>query len=419
MAFAKSNAAHAGSPTLPLHGIRVVEIGNYIAGPGAAMTLGDLGAEVVKIEALEGDMARHAGHYGNAMLRSFNRSKKSVAIDLRTPDGLQAAARLIAASDVVIQNLRPGAADRLGLGPKAMRQENPSLIYCSITGFPAESPSSTRAGYDIAAQAESGLMSLTGEPNGAPQKVGAPIVDTATAQLAAQAVLAALLRKERFGGGETIEISLLEVALHLQLPTWSDYLVRDVQPFRTGEGQPLNAPAADLMQTADGQIVVSAYIESHWQRLCRVLGMPKLADDPRFCRNELRVANRPAMKEALSIAFQKLTTDEAIRLLAENNIVAGAVRNYSEVLASPDFSKSRMLIDVESSEREAGYRSFGLPYDMLEAGRPRTSAPPEVGADTRSMLTMVGYGDAEIESMTRNRIVKLALPESEVTEEVR
>ncbi|UUC94816.1 MULTISPECIES: CaiB/BaiF CoA-transferase family protein [Comamonas] len=417
MTLANISAAHGSGSTLPLHGIRVVEIGNYIAGPGAAMTLGDLGAEVVKIEAMEGDMARHAGHYGNAMLRSFNRSKKSVAIDLRTRDGLQAAVRLIASSDVVIQNLRPGAADRLGLGAKALRKENPSLIYCSITGFPAESPSNARAGYDIAAQAESGLMSLTGDPNGSPQKVGAPIVDTATAQLAAQAVLAALLRKERFGGGETIDISLLEVALHLQLPTWSDYLVRGVQPFRTGEGQPLNAPAADLMQTADGQIVVSAYIESHWQRLCRVLGMPELADDPRFCRNELRVANRSAMKQALSTAFQRLTTDEAINLLADNNIVAGAVRSYSEVLAGPDFSKSRMLIDVDSNEQEAGYQSFGLPYDMLEAGRSRTVAPPEVGADTRSMLAMVGYGEAEIESLARNHIVKIAMPETPVMQE--
>lgn len=395
-----------GSP--PLQGIRVVELGNYIAGPGAAMALGDLGAEIIKIEALDGDMARHAGHYGDAMWRSFNRSKKSIALDLRAPEGLLAAQRLIGLSDVVIQNLRPGAAKRLGLGPTALRGDKPELIYCSIAGFPADGPSSHRAGYDIAAQAESGLMSLTGDPDGPPQKVGAPIIDTATAQVAAQAILAALFRRERSGAGETIEVSLLDVALHLQLPSWSDYLVRGVEPFRTGDGQPLNAPAADVMHTADGQIVISAYIESHWQKLCQVLGLPALANDPRFCRNELRVKNRAAMKAALGAAFAKLSTSAATRLLADNHIVAGAVMRYSDVLAGPDFAKSRMLIAVEESDGSGAYLSFGLPYDMKDAGRPVSVAPPRVGADSEALLELAGYDAHDIERLCAKGVVRLS-----------
>jgi crotonobetainyl-CoA:carnitine CoA-transferase CaiB-like acyl-CoA transferase len=283
----------AAPPPPPLQGIRVVELGNYIAGPGTAMTLGDLGAEVVKIESMEGDMARHTGHFGHAMLRAYNRSKKSIALDLRQPRGKEVARRLIAGADVLVQNLRPGAAEALGLGAEALRAQQPGLVHVSIAGFPAEAPSRDRPGYDIAAQAESGMMSVTGEPGGLPQKVGATIIDAATVQVAAQATLAALFRRERTGLGETIRVSLLEVALNLQLPNWSDYLVRGVEPTRSGDGQPMNAPAADIFRTRDGMVVISAYVQSHWVRLCEAIGCPALASDARFLTNELRVTHRP------------------------------------------------------------------------------------------------------------------------------
>ena len=157
------------TPLPPLQGLRVVELGNYIAGPGTAMTLGDLGAEVVKIESLEGDAARHTGHFGHAMLRAYNRGKKSIALDLRQPRGLEIARRLVARADVLVQNLRPGAAEALGLGADTLRAVQPGLVYVAITGFPAAAASRDRPGYDIAAQAESGLMSVTGVPEGLPQ----------------------------------------------------------------------------------------------------------------------------------------------------------------------------------------------------------------------------------------------------------
>jgi crotonobetainyl-CoA:carnitine CoA-transferase CaiB-like acyl-CoA transferase len=398
----------AAPPPPPLQGIRVVELGNYIAGPGTAMTLGDLGAEVVKIESMEGDMARHTGHFGHAMLRAYNRSKKSIALDLRQPRGKEVARRLIAGADVLVQNLRPGAAEALGLGAEALRAQQPGLVHVSIAGFPAEAPSRDRPGYDIAAQAESGMMSVTGEPGGLPQKVGATIIDAATVQVAAQATLAALFRRERTGLGETIRVSLLEVALNLQLPNWSDYLVRGVEPTRSGDGQPMNAPAADIFRTRDGMVVISAYVQSHWVRLCEAIGCPALASDARFLTNELRVTHRPAMKEAVSARLSHCSTKECVDLLTRNNIVVGVVRSYSEALAGEDFRSSRMVIEVAPNGERPGYASFGLPYELCDTPRRPTQAAPAHGAHTEEVLREAGFGAEEIAALHASGVVKAA-----------
>jgi crotonobetainyl-CoA:carnitine CoA-transferase CaiB-like acyl-CoA transferase len=390
----------------PLQGIRVVELGNYIAGPGTAMALGDLGAEVIKLESLEGDMARHTGPFGHAMLRAYNRSKKSIAIDLRQPRGVQVARRLIARADVVVQNLRPGAAEALDLGADALRASQPGLVYVSIAGFPAGAPSRDRPGYDIAAQAESGLMSVTGEPQGLPQKVGATIIDAASVQVAAHAVLAALFRRERTGQGETIRISLLEVALHLQLPNWSDYLVRGIEPTRSGDGQPMAAPAADTFATRDGRVVVSAYVQAHWVRLCETIGCPQLATDPRFATNELRVANRPAMKAALGERLAQWSTDECVDLLTRNNIVVGVVRSYSEARASEDFRASTMVVETAPNGDRPGYTSFGLPYELCDTPRRPTRAAPAHGAHTDEVLREAGWSEREIAELHDAGVVK-------------
>ncbi|WP_162574372.1 CaiB/BaiF CoA transferase family protein [Variovorax sp. PBL-H6] len=392
-------------PLPPLHGIRVIELGNYIAGPGTAMTLGDLGAEVVKIESMEGDMARHTGHFGEAMLRAYNRGKKSIALDLRQPRGQEIALRLVAAADVLVQNLRPGAAEALGLGAEALRTRHPGLIHVSISGFPTDAPSRDRPGYDIAAQAESGMMSVTGEPEGLPQKVGATIIDAATVQVAAQATLAALFRRERTGIGETVRVSLLEVALNLQSTNWSDYMVRGVEPTRSGDGQPMNAPAADIFHTRDGMVVVSAYVQSHWIRLCESIGCPELASDARFLTNELRVCNRPAMKEAVGSRLSLFSTRDCVDLLTRNNIVVGVVRSYSETLAGEDFRSSRMVIEAAPNGGRPGYPSFGLPYELADTPRRPTQAAPAHGAHTQELLRDAGFGSGEIAALQADGVV--------------
>ncbi|RYY63444.1 MAG: CoA transferase, partial [Comamonadaceae bacterium] len=219
-------------PASPLKNVRVIDLGQYIAGPGAAMVLAELGAQVVKIEPIAGDQARHIGRYGESMIRAYSRGKQSIAIDLKSEAGRDIAWQLMGHCDVVIQNLRPGAVESLGLGPDAVRARFPGIVYLSISGFGDLGPSSGRPGYDIAAQAESGLMSVTGEPDRLPQKVGVPIVDAAAAHLGAQAVLAALYGRSQTGVGETLRTSLLEVAMHLQATTWSDYLGGAPEPTR-------------------------------------------------------------------------------------------------------------------------------------------------------------------------------------------
>lgn len=402
--MSQSSSNSTSRPAAALAGVRVIDLGQYIAGPGAAMALAELGASVVKIEPLTGDQARHIGRYGESMVRAYNRGKRSIALDLKSDAGQAVAQRLIARSDVLVQNLRPGAAVQLGLGPDAVRSQYPRLIYVSISGFGQAGPSSERPGYDIAAQAESGLMSVTGEPGRLPQKVGVPIVDAAAAQLAAQAVLAALYGRERSGVGETLEVSLWETALHLQAATWCEYLGGAPEPTRMGDGQPHNAPAAEVLATSDGHIVLSAYAEDHWQRLCRVLGQPELAVDPRFIRNACRVANRAALREVLQSSLAGRSSEECVALFGRNQIVAGVVRSYRDVLDSADLAASGMVVDARSPNGQS-YRALGLPYRMGGAPRPALPAAPACGEDGDAVLIEAGYAPGEIAALRQCRVL--------------
>lgn len=402
MSHPQANASLA--PAAPLAGVKVIDFGQYIAGPGAAMTLVNLGATVTKVEPLGGDQARHVGRYGEAMVRAYNRGKRSIALDLRSDAGREIAWQLIAQSDVVVQNLRPGAADKLGIGPAQVRARYPRVIYLSISGFGGAGPSSERSGYDIAAQAESGLMSVTGEADGPPQKVGVPIVDAAAADLGAQAILAALYGRERSGMGETLEVSLLETALHLQAATWCEYLGGGPEPTRIGHGQPHNAPAAEVVATLDGHIVLSAYAEDHWKRFCTAVGREELVHDPRFASNERRVAHRTALREVLKECLSGYTSEACVAMLSPHQIVAGAVRRYRDVLTSEDVVASGILVDARSPDGDH-YRAMGLPYRIGNGHRPTPAATPVCGADSAQLLAELGYSPEDITALRNNRVM--------------
>jgi crotonobetainyl-CoA:carnitine CoA-transferase CaiB-like acyl-CoA transferase len=380
---------------LPLAGITVADFGQFIAGPAVGQALAELGARVIKVEPVDGDAARAAGALGSAMIRTNNRDKLSLAVDLRHADGHEIARRLVSSSDVVIENMRPGAMERLGLGAEHVRELNPRVVYLSITAYGRDATPS-RAGLDIAAQAESGMMSVTGEADGEPQRVGFTVVDGATAYAATNAVLAALLRRERTGVGAVIDTSLYQVAVHLQGAAWTAMFASGVEPVRRGNGYPTAAPAAEVIQVRDGRIVLSAYTPAHWARLCTAIGRPELQDDPRFATSDDRVAHRAEMRAELSSALSGLAIGEAVEFLSSRGVVAGAIRSYRQVADSADAQRLGVFAATESVDG-AGYRYPTAPFSFRDVERPPSRPAPDLGADSRTVLLDLGYDATDVE----------------------
>ncbi|GAF45324.1 CaiB/BaiF CoA transferase family protein [Rhodococcus wratislaviensis] len=390
----------------PLDGVRVVDFGQFIAAPAATQILVDLGADVIKVEPVTGEAARTIGLYGEAILRTYNRGKRAVAVDLATPRGQQLAHRLIADADIVVQNLRPGVMERFGLGAAAVRAAHPQVIYATVSGFGLHGPSKQRAGLDIAAQAESGIMWVTGEADGEPQRVGFPVVDAAAAQVFAQAILGAYVRRLRFGTGDEVEVSLLEVAVHLQGPNWGEYLLTGKPPVRSGNGQPTVAPAADIMPTLDGAIVLSAYSAPHFAKLCELIARPDLARDERFESNAARVRNRSALLIELRAAFADQTTDQAMDLLTPNGIVAGRISSYDEVRKNPDVEATGLFIEVDGADGTQ-HTTLGAPWNLGSVPSSSRAGAPTLGQHTAEILGRLGYSPEDIADLQAQRVIHL------------
>lgn len=363
----------------PLRGYRVVDLGQYIAAPGAAAVLGELGADVVKIEPPTGDQARHVGPTGEAMVRAYNAGKDSLALDLRSREGLDRALSVIADADVLVANSRPGSLEKLGLGVDECLAVNPRLVYGRISGFGFDGPLSLRPGLDIAAQAESGMMSINGSADSDPMRVGFTVVDACAAEVLAQGVLAALLRVGRTGRGGVVETSLLEVAIRMQATLWEEYFASGKVPFRAGNGQPSMAPAAEVIATHDGHIVLSAYADSHWRRLCEMLGRLDLVDDSRFIDNAARVRNRAALRENLAVAFAEDSSEDLVARLNEAGIVAGVIRDYQQVLDMAEEAYPGLF----RRQPQTGALQLGLSYRIDGRRIARFRSVPEVGAPAR------------------------------------
>jgi len=369
----------------PLAGTTIVEFGQYIAVPGAAQMLADQGADVIKVEAPRGEAARHVPGYGPAMIASYNRGKRMVALDLRTDEGQRDARALALSADVVMSNARPGVMERLGLSPEDLMAERSDLVCLSLTGFGAEGPLRNRPGLDIAAQAESGQMWVTGEADGPPQRVGFPLVDAATSYVIAQAITAALLDRFRTGSGADIKISLWDVAIHMQASNWMEYSLTGQAPVRKGNGHPSAAPAAEVIEVADGHIVLSAYADAHWRTLCTLLEVEHLLDDPRMATSDGRVAHRPEMTTVLSAALRHRTRAECVALLAGGGIVIGAILEYPEVRDVRGDGPGSPFLRADPREDGVAPWYIGPPVTW-GAMAPDSRPPRPVGADTETVL---------------------------------
>ncbi len=326
----------------PLDGVKVVELARILAGPWAGQTLSDLGADVIKVEAPEGDDTRRWGppfitqgdDTSAAYFYATNRGKKSVTCDFRTAEGQQMVRDLVADADVLIENFKVGGLAKYGLDYDSLRQVNPKLIYCSITGFGQTGPYAHRAGYDFIIQGMSGLMSVTGEPDGQPQKVGVAVTDIFTGVYSATAILAALVQRGRTGVGQHIDMALLDVATSIMANQALNYLTTGTPPGMMGNAHPNLAPYA-VFDCADGWIILATGNDAQYRRLCTLLGLPDMAEAPEFATNALRIANRAEMTRRLTEATRRFEKLALLAACEAEGVPAGPINDLKAVFDDP------------------------------------------------------------------------------------
>jgi crotonobetainyl-CoA:carnitine CoA-transferase CaiB-like acyl-CoA transferase len=392
----------------PLAGVRVVDLSRVLAGPYATMTLADLGADVVKIEhPAGGDETRTWGPPfaggESAYFLSVNRGKRSVALDLKDPEARDLALELCARADVVIENFRPGRAARLGIDYQSVRSRRLDVVYCTISGFGAREPRD-RAGYDFTVQAESGLMSITGEPEGEPLKVGVAIVDVLTGLNAATAILAALHRRDVTGEGGFVEVSLLDSAFAALVNVAATALLTGEEAERYGNAHPNIVPYQPF-RAADGWIAIAAANDGLYLRLCTAIGHHELATDERYATNEARVRNRKALVEELEAVFSKRSTEEWERLLLAAGVPAGKIRGVGEALRAGQ-ARTRGVEHPTAGPIEL----VGPPFELRGATAEPSLPPPLLGQHTAEVLAELGVDADRLAALESRGVVRRATP---------
>jgi crotonobetainyl-CoA:carnitine CoA-transferase CaiB-like acyl-CoA transferase len=393
----------------PLAGIRVLDLTRVLAGPYCTMFLGDLGAEVVKIEQPGvGDDTRGWGPPftggESAYFLCINRNKKSITVDLKSDEGLDLVRRLTRAGDVLIENFRPGTMERLGLGEENLRSVNPKLIYGSLSGFGADGPMSEVPGYDLIIQAWGGLMSITGAPDGEPTKVGVAIIDLVAGLMLGKSIAAALFARERIGIGQKIDTSLLEAEVASLINAGSNYLVGGNVPGRWGNAHPTIVPYQSF-QTADSYLVIGVASEGIWRRFCQAVGKIELVDDPRFVKNAARVENRAALIAILSEMFRAGDNETWLRLLNEAEVPCAPIQTIDQVFAAPQVRHREMLVEVEHPTAGT-VRMAGIPVKFSATPASVRLPPPLLGQHTEEILSSwLGMSERAIEDLKQKKIV--------------
>jgi len=393
----------------PLDGIRVVDVTSSLAGPTASQLLAALGADVVKVEPLSGDHARAWGppFWGGegAMFLASNAGKRSLAVELGDDRGRDIVLRLADRADVFVQSLRPGAAERHGLGPDTLRARNPRLVYCTIGAFGARGPLASQPGYDPLLQAASGIMSVTGEDDRPPVRVGVSLIDLGTGVWAALGVLAALYERERTGAGRTLELSLYETALSQLSYQLVGYLGTGVVPGREGSAFAQIAPY-QVFPTRDGELMIVAGNDKLFAALCRELGVPELADDERFRTNPDRVANRPALLALLEERTRERETDELLHALVAAGVPVSPVHDVGEAARHPQTEALEMLQTLPGGAVDA-LVTVAAPLSADGVRVRYHLPPPALGQHTSEILTELGHSPEEIDALAAAGVIRL------------
>jgi crotonobetainyl-CoA:carnitine CoA-transferase CaiB-like acyl-CoA transferase len=387
----------------PLTGLRVLDLTRVIAGPLGGQILGDLGADVIKVERKgEGDDVRKVGppwmkgETGEDLdestyFQAVNRNKRSLTVDFATLAGADLIRRLAAQSDVLIENYRPGTLARYGIGYEELRVVNPRLIYCAITGFGQTGPYADRSGYDYLIQGMGGLMSVTGVPDGepgaGPMRVGVPVADILAGMNIVIGVLAALQHRHRTGEGQLVDVALLDSQIAVMLNAASAWLNAQALLGRTGNDHPSAAPYG-VYQAADGHLIIATFNDREFKRLAEALGHPEWIDDPRFTRNGDRVANRPAIKAAVQEIVIRRTRTEWIEVLNAAKVSCGPINTMPEALADPQVLAREMIVTLDHSVM-GPVRTPGSPYKLSESPVSYRRPPPLMGEHTDEILQEV------------------------------
>ncbi len=393
----------------PLEGLRVVDLTRVLSGPYCTMQLGDMGAEVIKVEQPgKGDDTRAFAppYQGDqaAYFLSINRNKKSITLDMKSEAGKAVLWRLIERSDILVENFRPGAMDRLGFGYKAVEKRRPAIVYASISGFGQTGPQKDRPGYDVIVQGEAGIMDITGPQNGAPYKVGAAIGDLVSGLYAVQGILAALYAAKATGRGQHVDISMYEAVASLLTFNAGIYFATGEPPRRRGNAHPTIVPY-ETFEAADGWINLGVANDDLWQRFCRAADRPDLAADPLYLEAADRVRNRDELVPLVRALVKERTRDDWMARLDKAGVPAGAIRTVGEVCDS-DLLKARdMIAQMEHASAgvvKAVKNAVHLSATPLDA----YAAPPQLGQHTREVLTgLLGYSMAEAEKLARDGVV--------------
>ncbi|MCE8554033.1 CoA transferase [Ruegeria pomeroyi] len=389
----------AGSeqPKGPLDGVRVLDLSRILAGPTCTQLLGDLGASVIKIEnpGSGGDDTRQWGPPyvtdadGNpsdlsAYFMAANRNKKSVALDISTPEGQAQIRRLAAHADILIENFKPGGLAKYGLDYASLGPEFPGLVYCSISGFGQTGPNASKPGYDLMAQGFGGVMSLTGEPEGAPMKVGVGIADVMCGMYATVGILAALHHRQRTGEGQHIDLALVDAQVAWMINEGVNYLTSGALPQRRGNAHP-NIMPYDVYATSDGHVVLAVGNDSQFRRFCGFLDLGALADNPRFATNQARLQNRAELDALLRPALAARSMAEVIAGLEALKVTVGPVQTIDQVFASDQVAARQMQIDMEAEPGPV--HLIGNPLKLSRTPVTYRRAPPRCGQDTESVLS--------------------------------